>query len=230
MKIGVLGTGVVGQTLASGLVEAGHEVAMGSRNADHEGAVAWASEAGEAASQGTFADAAGFGEVVINCTAGIASLEALDAAGAENLDGKVLIDLANPLDFSRGMPPTLTVCNDDSLGEQIQARFPDAKVVKCLNTVNCALMVAPASVPGDHVIFMSGEHADAKGRVKGWLGSWFGWRPEQVVDLGGIQTARGTEMMLPLWLSLWGVEGTPFFNFQIQRGSPGEAGVPGSVA
>ncbi len=133
----------------------------------------------------------------------------------------MLIDLANPLDFSRGMPPTLTVCNDDSLGERIQARFPGARVVKTFNTLNFALMVEPEAVPGDHVIFLSGEDVDAKSRVRGWLGAWFGWRPEQVVDLGGIQTARGTEMMLPLWLSLFGVEGGPYFNFEIRRGRPG---------
>ncbi len=221
MKIAVLGTGVVGRTLASSLVAGGHEVCMGSRSADHPGAGEWAESSGVGASRGTFADAAAFGDVVLNCTAGIASLDALDAAGARNLEGKVLIDLANPLDFSRGMPPTLTVCNDDSLGERIQARFPGARVVKTFNTLNFALMVEPEAVPGDHVIFLSGEDVDAKSRVRGWLGAWFGWRPEQVVDLGGIQTARGTEMMLPLWLSLFGVEGGPYFNFEIRRGRPG---------
>ena len=146
MRFGVLGTGMVGQAIAGKLVAVGHEVKMGSREAGNEKAVAWASEAGEGASEGSFADAAGFGEVVVNATAGAHSLEALEAAGAENLAGKVLIDVANALDFSQGMPPTLTVCNDDSLGEQIQRAFPDARVVKALNTINASVMVAPGSL------------------------------------------------------------------------------------
>ena len=144
MKIGILGTGVVGEAIGSKLVQLGYEVKMGSRSANHEKAVAWAGKNGQHASQGTFADAAAFGTIIFNCTAGIASLKALTLAGANNLKGKVLIDVANPLDFSRGMPPTLTVCNTDSLGEQIQRAFPETKVVKTLNTLNCNLMVNPA--------------------------------------------------------------------------------------
>src|ERR687885_2784507 len=143
MRIGVLGTGMVGQTIATKLVELGHEVTMGARQAGNEKGVEWAAGAGESAREGSFADAAAHGELVFNCTAGTASLEALRAAGEEELRGKVLVDVANPLDFSKGMPPTLTVCNDDSLGEQIQRAFPDARVVKALNTVNAFVMVAP---------------------------------------------------------------------------------------
>jgi len=126
-KVGVLGTGVVGQTLADRLVGLGHEVMMGARQAGNEKATAWAAAAGASASAGTFADAAGFGALIVNATAGTASLDALDAAGAENLAGKAIVDVANPLDFSAGMPPSLSVCNTDSLGEQIQRRFPDAR-------------------------------------------------------------------------------------------------------
>jgi predicted dinucleotide-binding enzyme len=146
-RFGVLGTGTVGQTLASKLASLGHEVMMGSRQAGNEKAVAWAKEAGRLASEGTFADAAGFGEDVVNATAGSASLAALAAAGAETLAGKVLVDVANPLDFSAGMPPTLTVCNTDSLAEQIQRAFPETSVVKALNTVNAGVMVEPESCP-----------------------------------------------------------------------------------
>ncbi len=137
MKIGVLGTGMVGEAIGTKLIQLGHEVKMGSRTANNEKAAAWVKQNGEKATQGTFADAAAFGEMLFNCTSGGASLEALKMAGAENLNGKVLIDIANPLDFSRGMPPSLLVCNTDSLGEQIQRAFPEAKVVKSLNTMNC---------------------------------------------------------------------------------------------
>ena len=165
MRIGVLGTGVVGQTLAGKLVELGHEVRMGSRQAGNEKAVDWARSAGDRASEGTFADAAASGELVINATTGGASLEALEAAGAENLAGKVLVDVANPLDFSEGMPPTLCVCNDDSLGERIQAAFPEARVVKALNTVNAAVMVAPDSLSESTNLFVCGNDAGAKAQV-----------------------------------------------------------------
>ncbi len=166
MKVAVLGTGGVGQTIASKLVELGHEVTMGSRSADNEDAGAWVEAAGAGAAQGSFADAAAAGEIVFNCTAGGASLEALDAAGAENLAGKVLVDVANALDFSQGMPPTLSVCNDDSLAERIQAAHPDAKVVKALNTVNAAVMVEPGSLSEPSTIFVAGNDPGAKGEVK----------------------------------------------------------------
>jgi predicted dinucleotide-binding enzyme len=137
MRIGILGTGMVGQAIGSKLIQLGHEVKMGSRTADNEKATQWVKANGVRASQGTFADAAAFGEILFNCTAGMASLDALRMAGPANLKDKILIDIANPLDFSKGMPPTLAICNTDSLGEQIQRAFPDVKVVKTLNTMNC---------------------------------------------------------------------------------------------
>ena len=157
---------------------------------------------GALASQGTFAAAAAFGEATLQLHSGKASLEALGMAGAANLKGKVLIDISNPLDFSRGMPPSLLVCNTDSLGEQIQRAFPEAKVVKSLNTMNCNLMVNPALLPDDHVVFVSGNDAEAKATVTLILKDWFGWK--DVIDLGDITTARGVEMVLPLWVSLMG--------------------------
>jgi predicted dinucleotide-binding enzyme len=214
VRIGVLGTGTVGQTIATKLVELGHEVRMGSRDAANEKARAWAESTGERASTGTFADAAGFGELVFNCTAGGASLEALEQAGEDALRGKVLVDVANPLDFSRGMPPTLTVCNDDSLAEQIQRRFPETLVVKTLNTVNAGLMVNPSLVPGEHDVFVCGDDDGAKAEVVELLES-FGWPRGRIVDLGGIEGARATEMYLPLWLRLWGTFGTPHVNVHV---------------
>lgn len=215
MKIGVLGTGMVGPTIGTKLVELGHEVMMGSRSKDNEKAAAWAKSAGPKASHGTFADAARFGELLFNCTNGMASLKALGLAGAENMKGKTLVDIANPLDFSKGMPPTLSVSNTDSLGEQIQRAFPDTKVVKALNTMNCRIMVNPSLVRGDHDVFVSGNDRAAKERVKDILMNWFGWK--SVVDLGDITTARGAEQLLPLWVRLMGMFGTPNFNFKIVK-------------
>jgi 8-hydroxy-5-deazaflavin:NADPH oxidoreductase len=215
MRIGVLGTGTVGQTIATKLAQVGHEVTMGSREAGNEKAVAWAGEAGENAAEGSFADAAAVGEIVFNCTAGGASLEALDAAGAENLSAKTLIDVANALDFSGGMPPSLSVCNTDSLGEQIQRQFPEAKVVKALNTVNAAVMVEPGRVPGNHFLPVCGDDA-VKPQVIELLGE-FGWPEDRVVDLGDISAARGMEMYLPLWLALMNSLGTAEFNIALAR-------------
>ena len=217
MRIGVLGTGIVGRTLASALVDGGHEVRMGSRTASNENAFTWAQGAGESASVGTFADAAGFGELVVNATAGAVSLEALSSAGAEQLAGKVLLDVSNPLDFSAGMPPTLTVCNDDSLGERIQRAFTDVHVVKALNTVTAAVMVAPSLVPGEHTIFVCGDDAGAKDQA-GELLQGFGWPAESILDLGDITAARGTEMYMALWLRLWGATGTAVLNVEVRSG------------
>ncbi len=214
MRIGVLGTGAVGRRIATRLVALGHEVTMGSRSAGSEALLEWVGEAGGARG-GTFTDAASAAELVFNCTSGETSLEALAAAGAESLAGKVLVDVANPLDFSQGMPPTLSVCNDDSLGERIQAAFPEARVVKALNTVNNQVMTEPGRLPGAHNVFVCGEDAGAKAAV-GELLQEFGWLPEQIIDLGGIAAARGTEMYLPLWLHLMGSLGTADFNIQVR--------------
>ena len=221
MKIAVLGTGEVGRTIASRLIEVGHEVRLGSRTADNEAATAWAGGAGDAASHGTFADAAAFAEVVFNCTKGEHTLAALDAAGADNLAGKVLIDLTNPLDFSKGMPPSLTVCNTDSMAERIQAAHPKARVVKALNTMWNGSMVNPRMIEESHHTFICGSDDDAKKAVTGIL-EQFGWRREEVVDLGGIEAARGTEMWLPLWLRIWGAKGSGAFNLKLVFAESGQ--------
>lgn len=224
MKIGILGSGVVGQTVGGKLAELGHNVVLGTRTPQERGEKrgmgealdVWLERAGSGARIGTFAEAAAHGEIVLNATAGAGSLEALAQAGSENLKGKILIDLANPLDFSHGMPPTLTVCNTDSLGEQIQRAFPEAKVVKTLNTVTAAVMIDPrAMAGGDHHLFVCGDDAGAKALVTTLLRTWFGW--EHVIDLGDISAARGPEMALPLWIRLWGALGTPMFNYRIVR-------------
>jgi len=215
MRIGILGTGVVGKTLGSKLAKLGNDVRMGSRTAGGEKARAWVKEAGGKSSEGTFADAAAHGEVVFNCTSGMASLEALKAAGAKNLQGKILVDVANPLDFSKGMPPTFLLCNTDSLGEQIQRAYPTAKVVKTLNTVTAALMVDPSIIPGVHTMFVSGNDAKAKAEIIGILKTGFGWK--EVMDLGDISAARAQEMHLALWLRLYAKLQTPNVNVHVAR-------------
>ena len=213
MKIGVLGTGMVGAAIGTKLVQLGHQVMMGSRAAANEKAIAWAKRNGGNALHGTYADAAKFGEILFNCTSGAGSIDALKSAGEEDINGKILADISNPLDFSKGMPPTLFVCNMDSLGEQIQRAFPKVKVVKTLNTINCEVMVNPAMLPEDHVVYVCGNDGTAKGTITQILKEWFGWKA--VVDLGDISNARGTEMYLALWIRLMGALKTPFFNFKI---------------
>lgn len=216
MKIGILGSGIVGQTIGEKLVALGHDVKLGSRQQGNEKALAWAQKVGAKGSAGTFAEASAFGELVFNCTLGSASLEALAQAGAQNLKGKTLIDVAVPLDFSKGMPPSLFSGNTDSLGEAAQRLLPETKVVKTLNTVNCNVMVDPKRVGGgDHDIFVAGNDAGAKAEVSEYLRTWFGWK--SVVDLGDITASRATESYLPLWLRLWGTLKTADFNVRVVR-------------
>ncbi|MET9407869.1 NAD(P)-binding domain-containing protein [Streptomyces sp. NPDC002935] len=215
MRYAVLGTGDVGRALAGKLVELGHEVCLGSRTKDNAAAVEWADGAGPGASHGTFADAAAFGEVVVNAVGGRVALDVLRSAGEDHLDGKVLLDVSNPMAFEEG-EMRLSPVESDSVGEQIQRAFPQARVVKSLNTVNCHLMVDPARVPGEHQIFVSGDDESAKEQVTGLLGE-FGWPVHRVVDLGGIRTARAVEMYLPLWLSLFQGIGHPEFNVEVRR-------------
>ena len=226
MKIAVLGTGMVGQALAGRLAELGHEVTVGTRDpaatlarTEPDGMgnppySAWAS-GHPAVGLATFAEAAAGAGLIINATSGGASPAALEAAGRDNLTGKILLDTANPLDYSRGFPPTLLVKDTDSLGEQIQAAYPGLKVVKVLNTLTAALMTSPRQLAGGaHSVFVCGNDADAKKTATQLLES-FGHT--DVIDLGDISAARGTEMLLPLWLRLMGTLNTPMFNFKIVR-------------
>jgi predicted dinucleotide-binding enzyme len=216
MRIGVLGTGVVGATLASKFVEVGDEVAMGSRDGSNDKATGWATTTGGRGRAGTFADAAEFGEVVVNATSGQASLSALELAGADNLAGKVLVDVANALDFSQGQPPSLTVANTDSLAERIQRAFPSARVVKALNTVNANVMVNPGDLLAPTNLFVAGNDQKAKDTVASLLGS-FGWAADRIVDLGDISAARGQEAYVLLWVRLMQALGTAAFNVSIVK-------------
>ena len=215
MKIAVLGTGMVGNALATKLVQVGHQVMMGSRTANSSDGQEWLRSVGGKAQIGTFADTAAFGDIVLDCTNGANCIEALRQAGAANLRGKILLNIGNPLDFSKGKLPVLTVCNTDSLGEQVQREFPDTLVVKVLNTVNCALMVDPSIVPGDHNLFICGNSEAAKSKVTGWLSEWFGWKSGNIIDLGDITGSRGMEMWMPIWLRLFGQFGHPLFNLRL---------------
>jgi predicted dinucleotide-binding enzyme len=215
MKIGILGTGIVGNTLGNKLIQLDHEVKMGSRSANNEKAAAWVDSNGIKASQGTFEDASKHGEIVFNCTSGGGAIEALKMAGEKNLAGKILVDVTNPLDFSKGMPPTLSIINNDSLGETIQRTFPNSKVVKALNTISCRIMTDPASLPGDSDLFICGNDPEAKAKVTDILKNWFGWK--SVIDLGDITNSRGTEQYLALWVRLMGILKTPDFNIHIVK-------------
>lgn len=224
MNVGILGTGIVGRSHAARLAALGRDVIIGTRDPAATLAAGAPDPMGNApfaiwqkenpgVRLGTFAQAAAHGEVVINALHGAAAIETLEKLEAQ-LAGKILIDITNPLDFSKGMPPSLFVSNTDSLGERIQRTLLRTMVVKTLNTMNAYLQVDPGRLAGgDHHAFVSGNDAKAKARVIALLKEWYGW--ENVIDLGDITTARGAEMVLPLWVRLWGVLQTPFFNFRI---------------
>jgi 8-hydroxy-5-deazaflavin:NADPH oxidoreductase len=225
VKIAVLGTGVVGRTLSGKLAELGHETVVGTRD---PGALLartdpdamgnppfcqWHDEH-PAVRIAPFSEAAAHGELIFNATSGVGSMEALRQADGDNLANKIIVDVANPLDFSRGMPPSLSVCNTDSLAEEIQRTFPSARVVKSLNTVTALLMVDAGLVDGgEHTMFVSGNDAGAKAKVATILRDWFGWK--HVLDLGDITGARAMEMYLPLWLRTLSLRGNPMFNIAV---------------
>ena len=228
MRISVLGTGMVGRAVAGRLAGLGHDVVVATRDVEktlartEPGAMnrlpyaEW-QKANPQICLLPFSEAGAQAELIVNATAGASGLSALEAVGAENLAGKIVLDLALPLDFSQGMPPKLLVANTDSLGEQIQRAFPDTRVVKTLNTVFVEVMIDPTRVPGRHNIFVSGEDRDAKHIVTGLLAE-FGWPQGAVIDLGGIRTARATEMYMQLYFTLVSVFGGSFnFNIAVVR-------------
>ena len=212
MNIGILGTGATGLTIGTKLVELGHGVMVGSRDEANPDAVLWAKNAGRNALYGTFMNAAEFGEIIFNCTLGAASLAALRMAGERNLRGKILIDTSNPIDRSTDTW-RLTVCNTDSLGEQIQREFPDVRVVKTLNTVNANVMVDPNKLIEKTDAFVSGNDIEAKSTVVRILKEWFGWR--EVIDLGDITTARSVEMYVLLWHDMRKAISSQRFNIKL---------------
>jgi predicted dinucleotide-binding enzyme len=223
MKIGIIGTGVVGQTLGSKLIGQGHDVVLGTRDPDKLddkkmfGATLrdWKAQTEGRGRVVTFKEAAAHGELLINATSGQVSLEALKLATADKVGGKVLLDVANELDFSKGMPPAVLASQERCLAEKIQAAFPNLKVVKSLNTINALVMTDPGSIGGgDHTVFVSGNDAGAKGQVTALL-KGFGWT--DVLDLGDLSTARGPEMYMAMWIRLWGATGSGQLNIKVVR-------------
>lgn len=225
MKIGIIGGGSVGQTIGGKLTANGHDVVLGIRNVtpqelakDRQMAKplsAWAAETG--AKIVTMREAAEHGDIIFNATQGAGAIAALTLAGADALGSKVLVDISNPLDFSNGMPPAILphYAGATSLGEEIQKAFPKARVVKAFNTISAAVMINPAAISGEHDLLIAGEDSRAKVEVEHLAKHEFGWK--SVLDLGGIKSARGTEHLLPLWVILWGVTGTPMFNVRVVR-------------
>ena len=212
MRIGVLGTGMVGHAIASRLVEIGHDVVMGSRTAGNEKAVAWAGGHPERAAAGSFAEAAAHGDLLVNATGGTVSLDVLAACAEDDLEGKVLVDVSNPI-AAHG-PLRLEPVMDDSSAERIQRAHPGLRVVKSLNTMNCEVMVRPDTVPGEHDVFMAGDDQAAKDDVRALLAS-FGWPAGSIRDVGGLEAARGLEMYLPFWISLRMTLGHNAFNIRV---------------
>jgi 8-hydroxy-5-deazaflavin:NADPH oxidoreductase len=230
MKVAVLGTGNVAQTFATKLVELGHEVMLGTRDVentlarkatDNYGSLPFAEwhAANKTVSLGTFANAAAYGEIIINALQGAITIATLKTINSTSFEGKTFIDISNPLDFSKGFPPSLIegLNNDNSLGEEIQKTIPNAKIVKTMNTMYAGLMINPRALGEDSTVFVSGNDADAKNTVKGILAS-FGWKESEILDLGDITTARGTESLLPVWLRIYGATQNGFFNFKVATG------------
>lgn len=215
-SIGVLGTGIVGRTLAARLAELGVDVMVGARSADSESLEPFAALD---VRTGSFADAVAHADLVINATNGQNSLAALESVGATALAGKTLVDVSNDLEPVEGGFPKPLASADDSLGQRIQAAYPDTYVVKTLNTMTCTVMADPSTVEGDHVVFLSGDDDAAKDRVRELLAS-MGWRPVQMFDLGGIDTAAAAEMTMAIWMRVTIARGhdAPRFNWAINSG------------
>jgi hypothetical protein len=226
MIISILGTGIVGRTIAAKMSALGHRVKLGTRSVkdtidrpskgmDGLTFKEW-SKQNPSLTLLNYEDLPAETNLFVNATNGGASLDALKKVGKGKLKGKTIIDIGNPLDFSKGMPPSLFICNTDSLGEAIQREFPESNVVKSLNTMNCLIMMNPSLVPGDHSVFISGDNPTAKKEVEELLQA-IGWKKSNIIDLGDLSTARGTEMLLPVWIRLWGAFGNANFNFHIAR-------------
>ncbi len=196
MQIGIIGSGDVARSLGVGFVTTGHRVQLGSRHPDAEPLRAWRARVGDAGSIGTFAEAGDFGDLLVLATHGVHNPEAIEATGRARFDGKVLIDVTNPLEFDAAGRPKLAIGGTDSAGERVQRLLPRARVVKAFNTVGHALMFRPKLPGGPPDMFLCGNDPSAKAEVEEILHT-FGWTP---IDVGGIEGARMLESLCQLWL------------------------------
>lgn len=218
MKVGILGTGVVGESIASALAGKEHFVMMGSRTANNEKSVGWAKKAGKYASAGTFNEAAIFGDIIFLCLSGEYAMDVVKGISEETVRNKIIVDITNPLDFTKGMPPRILdgLGNSTSLGEEIQKLLPNSWIVKTLNTMNYKLMVDARLInSGDHNLFVCGNSVDAKNKAMHFLVDNFHWKADRVIDLGGIEMSRCVEAIVPFWVAVYQKLGTPLFNFKI---------------
>jgi 8-hydroxy-5-deazaflavin:NADPH oxidoreductase len=214
-RVGVLGTGEVGRRLAGGLHSRGHNVMIGSRDPGKPGLSEWLAGDGAGIEAGTFAQAAAHGELLVLAVLGEAAEEAIAAAGPENFSGKVVIDAMNPLDFSGGFPPKLSISGEDSLGERVQRALPAAKVVKAFNTIGNPYFVDPSFSEGQPTMLIAGDEESAKGTVRDLLAD-FGW--SDTIDIGGIEGSRELEAICIAWVKIGGARGAWDHGFKLLVG------------
>ncbi len=196
MKLGIIGSGTVGQQLGLGFIRLGNDVKIGTR--DTAKLNDWIKQAGTKSSAGSFEDAAKFGELVILATNWEGTFNAVNLAGKENLSGKIIIDVTNPLDFSQGPPPKIAVSPGNSGGEQIQKMLPDSKVVKAFNTVSAYIMISPKRESGEPDMFIAGNDEHAK-KVVTTLAENLGWN--SVIDMGDISQSYWLEALAMVWIN-----------------------------
>lgn len=219
MNIGIVGNGVAAEAIGLALLKKGHNVLLGGPQGGSEKGMAWVKKAGNGAAEGTYEEGALFGELVFICLEGAFALEVLRTIHPNSFAGKIVVDVTNPLDYTRGdQPRILKEFRDVSLGERIQEVLPHAYVIKALNTVNYQLMTDARQVyKGDHSLFVCGNDANAKNQLKHFLVDNFYWKPDGLADLGGIEAARAIEAIVPFCVLLSQSYGTPLINFKVVR-------------
>jgi NADPH-dependent F420 reductase len=214
-RVGVLGTGAVGRRLATGFKGRGYEVMIGSRDPGKSDLREWLSDEGAGVQAATFKEAAEHGELLVLAVLGDAAQDVIAHAGAENFGGKVVIDAMNPLDFSGGFPPKLSISGEDSLGERVQRALPDAKVVKAFNTIGNQYFVDPEFSEGSPTMLIAGDDEGAKRLVSDLLAD-FGW--SDTFDIGGIEGSRELEAICIAWVKIGGARGSWDHGFKLLVG------------
>ena len=215
MRVGVLGSGEVGRCLAAGFSGRGHEVMIGSRDPAKAELREWLAGDGSGIEVGTFAETAAHGELLVLAVLGNAAEEAIADAGPDNFKGKIVIDAMNPLDFSGGFPPKLSIAGEDSLGERVQRALPEARVVKAFNTIGNPYFVDPSFSEGQPTMLIAGDDQSAKDTVRDVLTD-FGW--SDTVDIGGIEGSRELEAICVVWVKIGGARGAWDHGFKLLAG------------